>query len=94
MLLDVQYGNFSNDTGSLRVFRVYAGIDHKITDWFYARIGVALDKEGNDAWTGGIGVYPRKWLGLDVGYQYNMFPELEPEFGRSQTLTVSIGFQF
>ena len=94
ILLDFEFGSFSNDTGNLHVSRVYAGIDHKFSQWLYARIGFAFDKEVNDAWTCGLGFYPAEWFGLDIGYQYDMFPELEPEFGRSQTLAISLGLQF
>ena len=31
---------------------------------------------------------------IDLAYQDNMFPELEVEFGRSRTLTVSVSLVF
>lgn len=88
--LDYQYGYFENDTGKMEVHRVFAGIDHRIMDALFVRGGVALDKEGNTSWTCGLGIYPLKQLSIDVGYQYDMFPEIESEFGRSHLLTVSL----
>ena len=94
VLVDYQYGTFWNSTGNLQVHRLFAGVDHGLTDWLYLRAGTAVDVEGNTAVTCGLGLYPAKWLSIDVGYQCGMFPEMEPEFGRSQTLTASLGFTF
>jgi opacity protein-like surface antigen len=88
--LDYQYNSFENDTGKLEVHRMFAGIDHRIVDALFVRGGFALDNNGNTAWTCGLGIYPLKELSIDVGYQYNMFPEIQSEFGRSHLLTISI----
>jgi len=88
--LDYQYSSFENDTGKLEVHRMFAGIDHRIVDALFVRGGFALDNKGNTAWTCGLGIYPLKELSIDVGYQYNMFPEIQSEFGRSHLLTISI----
>lgn len=40
--------------------------------------------------TGKMGLHIKK-LGIDVGYQYTMFPEIKSEFDRSHLLTTSIG---
>ena len=66
----------------------------KAQDLGYAEADPTLDVEGNAAWTAGLGIYPTKWFTIDIAYQNNMFPELAPEFGRSQTLSVSLGFTF
>ena len=88
--LDYQYNSFENDTGKLEVHRMFAGVDHRIVDALFVRGGVALDNKGNTSWTGGLGIYPFKQLSIDVGYQYDMFPEIQSEFGRSQLFTISI----
>jgi opacity protein-like surface antigen len=87
--LDYQYSSFENDTGKLEVHRMFAGIDHRIVDALFVRGGFALDNKGNTAWTCGLGIYPLKELSIDVGYQYDMFPEIQSEFGRSHLLTIS-----
>ena len=71
------------------------GVEHGITDWFFLRAGTTIDPAiGANAWTAGIGCYPTKWLSLDIGYQYDMFPELRDEFGRSSALNVSVSITF
>jgi hypothetical protein len=70
---------------------MFAGIDHRIVDALFIRAGVALDNHGNASYTGGLGIYPTKQLSIDVGYQYDMFPEIQSEFGRSQLVSISIG---
>lgn len=89
--LDYQYGSLNNDTGTMEVHRMFAGVDHRIVEAFFVRGGLALDNHGNTSWTGGLGIYPSKQVSIDVGYQYDMFPEIQAEFGRSQLVTVSIG---
>jgi len=91
---DYVYGSFHDDTGRLRVHCFMVGVDHEIAKGFFGRAGVAMDTEGNTAWSAGVGIYPSKWLAIDVAYQDNMFPQLEPEFGESRTLTVSVSFSF
>jgi hypothetical protein len=93
--LDYQFGTFSNDTGTMNVNRILAGVEHGITKWLFLRAGTTIDPAiGSNAWTCGIGFYPASWFSLDVGYQYDMFPELREEFGRSHALNVSIAFTF
>jgi hypothetical protein len=89
--LDYQYGSFKNGTGKMEVHRIFAGIDHRIVDALFIRGGLALDNYGNTSQTFGLGIYPLKQLSIDVGYQYNMFPEIRSEFGRSHLLSISIG---
>lgn len=91
---DYQLGLFWNEDENLTVHRFYFGGEYSFGRWLYVRGGVAYDMRGNTSWTSGIGIYPVKWLTLDLGYQRHMFPELEVEFGKSETLTVSISVQF
>lgn len=88
--LDYQYISLENSTGELSIHRFYAGIDHRVVDALFLRTGFVVDTHGNNSWTGGVGIYPLKLLGIDVGYQYNMFPEIQPEFGRAHLITLSL----
>jgi len=88
--VDYQYISLKNDTGNMEVHRMFAGADHRIVDALFVRGGFALDNHGNISWTGGLGIYPFKQLSIDIGYQYNMFPEIQAEFGRSHLMTISI----
>jgi len=92
---DYQFGTFWNDTGHLNVYRFFAGVEHGLTEWLYARAGTTFDiRTGSCSWTTGIGLYPTSWFSLDVAYQYDMFPELSEDFGRSHLLNVSLSFTF
>jgi opacity protein-like surface antigen len=89
--LDYQYSSFENNTGKMKVHRIFAGVDHRIVEALFVRGGFVLDNKGNTSWTGGLGIYPSKRFSIDLGYQYNMFPEIQAEFGRSHLMTISIG---
>lgn len=91
---DYQFGAFANDTGRLQVHRFPLGVDHSVTKWLFVRGGVALDTTGHASWTTGVGLYPTERFSIDIAYQSNMFPELAPEFGQSQTITISISITF
>jgi len=91
---DYQFGAFCDDTGRLLVHRFYAGVDHRVWEWLFVRGGVAMDVRGETAWTVGFGFYPTKWFGIDVAYQDRMYPELEPEFGASRAVTISLSLTF
>jgi opacity protein-like surface antigen len=88
--VDYQYISLKNDTGELEVHRMFAGVDNRIVDALFVRGGFALDNHGNTSWTAGLGIYPLEQLSIDIGYQYNMFPEIQAEFGRSHLVTISI----
>lgn len=93
--LDYQFAWFSDDTGRLRVHRIYAGIDHELFEGFYVRAGAAWgNRDDGPALTCGVGIYPSDRFSLDVGYQYDMFPELAPDFGRSHTVVASVAAAF
>ena len=91
---DYHYGTFWNGTGSLTVNRFLLGVEQALCKAVFLRGGTAVDTCGNVAFTGGVGLYPTEWLSLDLAYQYNMFPELIPDFGRANTVTASLTVQF
>jgi hypothetical protein len=93
--MDYQFGTFWNSTGQMNVHRLLLGVDHAIVEGLFVRSGTTVDVcKGLYSIACGIGFYPTKWFGLDVAYQYEMFPELIEEFGRAHTLNVSISFTF
>jgi len=73
-----------------RVHRFMVGVDHNIIKGLFFRTGMTLDIRGNASWACGLGIYPTDWLAIDIGYQNDMFPELETEFGCSRTFTISV----
>jgi hypothetical protein len=91
---DYQLGNFSNSTGTMTVNRFFAGIEQKIFEGVFLRVGSNADAFGNIGWTAGVGFYPTPAISLDFGFQDNNFPELEDEFGRSRTFAFSGSISF
>lgn len=91
---DYQFGTFLDDTGRLVVHRFYLGADHRIVKGLFVRGGAALDTRGNASWTTGLGIYPCDRFSIDMGFQDNMFPELEPDLGRSRGWMISLSISF
>ena len=94
VFLDYQYGSFFNQFGCLQHHRVSAGVDHRVLDWLFVRAGASFDARGNMGWTCGASVQLAEWCGIDFGYQYDVLPELRPEFGRSHTLQLTFSARF
>lgn len=86
---DYQFGRFSNRAGTMTVNRLYAGIEQKVFHGVFLRAGSNVDARGNIGWTAGVGFYPTSSISIDFAFQDNNFPELEPDFGRSRTFTLS-----
>jgi opacity protein-like surface antigen len=91
---DYQLATFFDATGQLYINRCMLGIDHQVIKGFFVRSGVAVDDYGSAGWSAGVGVYPSQTFTIDLAYQYNMFPELYPDFRRSQTFALSLGLAF
>ena len=91
--LDYQYGVFFNDDDSLHSHRFNTGVDHRLLDWLFVRLGGSMDTRGNAGWSCGLGIYFSEWCSLDIGYQSDTLPELRPEFGRSQTFQVAVALR-
>jgi len=91
---DYQVGYFGDDTGSLVTHRLLAGLDQTVIRGLYLRAGTALDIYGNAALTLGVGVTPSERLMIDLSYQYDMFPEIAPEFGRGDSFGLGLSVLF
>ncbi|MCZ6787266.1 MAG: hypothetical protein O7E54_08890 [Planctomycetota bacterium] len=92
--VDYQFALFDDDTGTLRLHRLYAGFDQTIVRGVYFRGGTIADNESNVAWTLGLGIAPSETLLIDFAYQKDLFPEIEAEFGRSDLFTLSVTILF
>lgn len=91
---DYQAGYFTDDTGSLLTHRIFVGLDQTVMRGVYARAGTVLDVYGNAALALGIGLAPSERLFIDLSYQYDMFPEIAPEFGRGDTFALGLSVLF
>ena len=94
VFLDYQYGAFSSRFGCFQNHRFSGGVDHRLLDWLFVRAGGSFDVRGNIGWTCGASVFLSEWCGIDLGYQYDVLPELRPEFGRSHTLQLTFSARF
>jgi opacity protein-like surface antigen len=91
---DYQFATFEDDTGRLTVHRFYVGADQTVTEGLYARLGTAVDTEGNVSLALGLGIAPSETVYVDIAYQYDVFPELEPEFGRADLFSIGLTVLF
>lgn len=97
--LDYEFSHFAGHEESLSNHRVLMGADYFLK-FFHARAGVFVDGRGYTGWSTGVAIHiPKKMLKfgsahLDVAYQSGAFPEVEQEFGRAQTLNISVAIQW
>ena len=91
---DYQFAGFDDDTGQLTVHRFYVGADQTVTEGLYLRAGVVADTEGNVSFAAGVGIAPSETLYVDIAYQYDMYPELDQEFGRADLFGIGVTWLF
>lgn len=94
LYLDYRYGVFWDDTGTLYTHLFQVGVDHKLLQPLYLRGGATLDTEGNVSAAVGISVWFSEQAGIDIGYEYDNFPEMQLEFGRSHLFAVGLTLFF
>ena len=94
LYLDYQFAVFTDDTGTLREHRLFAGVDHMVFEPLAVRAGTLVDDFGNVAWSVGVGIFPSERVFIDIAYQQDMFPEVEREFGDAQVFAISVSVSF
>lgn len=91
---DLQWVRFSSDAGTLRECRVSFGLDETVHEGIYVRGGAVVDDRGRIAPTFGIGIQPSVRLMFDLSWQYDLFPEIDREFGASHTFGLGVTVLF
>ncbi len=94
IFLDYQLGIFNSNKDTLVDHRLSTGIEHRLLEWLFVRFSPSIDLEGNVGLSVGLSAFLAKWCSIQAAYQYNMIPELEPEFGRVQTIQSVLAFWF
>jgi hypothetical protein len=94
IFLDYQLGNFDSDRDNLINHRFNAGIEHRFLEWLFVRFSPSIDLQGNVGVSFGLSAFLSKWCSIEAAYQYNMYPEIEKEFGRAQTIQSVLAFWF
>jgi len=88
--VDYQFAHFWDGAESLSIHRLYAGLDLTVREGVYVRAGTILDGFGHAAFTAGLGIAPSETLLIDLAWQYDMFPELNQDFGTAHVVSLGI----
>ncbi|MFB3893700.1 MAG: hypothetical protein ACE15C_16935 [Phycisphaerae bacterium] len=91
---DYQYGNFTSPRDELNDNRFTIGVEHRLFEWMLARFSPSIDDRGNVGLSAGMTFFLGESVTLDLGYQYNMLPEIQPEFGRANTIQACLSVRF
>ena len=91
---DYAVGAYIHQDGQLKSHRFSVGIDHQLLPFLFVRATGSMDVRGNAGLTCGLTAFFAEWGSIELGYQYNMLPELRPEFGRAQTIQAALSFRF
>jgi hypothetical protein len=94
LFLDYQLGHFNSDRDNLINHRFNAGIEHRFLEWLFVRFSPSVDLQGNVGVSFGLSAFLSTWCSIEAAYQYNMYPEIEKEFGRAQTIQSVLAFWF
>lgn len=84
----------TSQTGNIDVTRAMLGAEVRPSPCHVLRLGGGVNNFGQFTFSTGAGVNPSDYLGLELAYQYNAYPELDLEFGRLDLLTLSGVVQF
>jgi hypothetical protein len=87
---DYVFARYENDAGALVSHRGEVGLDLTVREGVYLRGGAVLDRWGNFSFAAGLGLAFSEDFLLDFSWQYNQFPEIEREFGRSHTFGIGV----
>ena len=91
---DYAFGSYIHQAGQLKSHRFSVGIDHQLLPFLFVRVTGSVDARGNAGFTCGLSAFFAEWGSIELGYQYNMLPELRPEFGRAQTIQAALSLRF
>jgi len=92
--VDYQFGSFENDIGLLETHRFSVGVQHNLFRFLFLRAGATSDDHGNVGLLVGAGAALGPAVMFDVGYQRDTLPELDPSFGRDDTLQFTLSVRF
>jgi hypothetical protein len=92
--LDYEYGRFENDTGVLETHRVGLGVQQQLLRLFFLRGQVASDQHGNVTYGLGLSAALGRHVMLEAAWIVDALPELEPDFGGSETFQLVGSIRF
>ena len=94
VFLDYAMGIYTNKYSTLQDHRFSFGADHRLLEWLVMRGTVSFDYRGNIGASCGASVFLGEHCSLELGYQYDMLPELRPEFGRAHVIQATFSVRF
>jgi opacity protein-like surface antigen len=87
---DGEYFRFETDQlGGIDTTRAMLGVEYRPCPHKAFRAGGSLNNFGQFAFSTGIGYSPTENTQLELAYQHNAFPEIQPEFGRLNLVSLS-----
>lgn len=91
---DYEYGRFDNDRGRLETHRIGLGIQQQLLRLFFLRGQVSTDQHGNVTSSVGLSAALGRNVMLEAAWLNNALPELEPDFGGSETWQIVGSIRF
>jgi hypothetical protein len=92
--LDYQWARYSARDRRLVTRRVTAGVQHRVLEFLFLRLGGGMDSRGNATGSFGLSAHFSTWGTLEAGYHYNPLAEMRSDFGRSHIFQVVLSFRF
>jgi hypothetical protein len=92
--VDYEVGRYHSSRDQLNDNRFSAGLEHRLLEGLFLRTTASIDARGNAGWSAGATAFVAACCSMDVGYQYNIFPELHPDFGYSNTIQGTLSARF
>lgn len=83
----------SNEGGGANLTRLALGGETRLNDAWALRAGWSYDSADQATYSVGLGARLAQGLRLDVAYQYNATPEIEPEFGKMNIVSASLALE-
>ena len=90
----IHASELSSRFGSASITRLSAGAELAPIAGWSVRTGVTFDSSHEFEWSAGVGYRFDNNAELQVAYQSNATPEINPEWGRSRLLSASLGMRF
>ena len=94
LYVDYQFGYFLAPGDHLHSHRFTMGVDQRVSEFLWLRASVSIDVRGHAGVSLGGSLHLSEHFSIEFGWQCNMLPELEPDFGASNAVQVVLAARF
>lgn len=98
LFADVVYLHFESvgdsNAGTIDSVKGIVGVEWFPIDRIALRAGGSIDRFNNATVSAGVGIYLIPHVPIDIGYQFNAFPEVHKELGKAHLISASVVFVF